>query len=54
MKLREGIRVIRGRYGDGPLTSYTPGTDLSGTLEAAGGIGGLLARAALSTINSPL
>jgi RHS repeat-associated protein len=38
-----------------PLVSYTRGSDLSGSLQGAGGIGGLLARTDhhLSTINSP-
>jgi RHS repeat-associated protein len=39
----DGNRVIQERGGV-PLVSYTRGTDLSGTLEGAGGIGGLLAR----------
>src|SRR5881296_3662893 len=40
------MRVIQERdnNGNAPLVSYTRGTDLSGTLEGAGGIGGLLAR----------
>jgi len=41
----DGMRVIQERaYPDTPTVSYTRGTDLSGTLEGAGGIGGLLAR----------
>ena len=41
----DGRRVIEERDGDNtPLVSYTRGNDLSGTLEGAGGIGGLLAR----------
>jgi RHS repeat-associated protein len=41
----DGWRVIQERDGDDtPTVSYTRGTDLSGTLEGAGGIGGLLAR----------
>jgi RHS repeat-associated protein len=41
----DGWRVIQERDGDNtPAVSYTRGTDLSGTLEGAGGIGGLLAR----------
>jgi RHS repeat-associated protein len=36
-----------------PLVTYTRGKDLSGSLQAAGGIGGLLARTDM-TINSPL
>src|SRR2546427_9099517 len=40
------MRVIQERdnNGNAPLVSYTRGTDLSGTFEGAGGIGGLLAR----------
>ena len=41
----DGMRVIQERDGNNtPTVSYTRGTDLSGSLEAAGGIGGLLAR----------
>ncbi len=41
----EGMRVIQERDGSNtPQVSYTRGTDLSGTFEGAGGIGGLLAR----------
>ena len=41
----DGNRVIQERDGSNvPTVSYTRGTDLSGTLEGAGGIGGLLAR----------
>ena len=41
----DGRRVIQERdANNAPLVSYTRGTDLSGTLEGAGGIGGLLAR----------
>jgi RHS repeat-associated protein len=41
----DGMRVIQERNGDNfPTVSYTRGNDLSGTLEGAGGIGGLLAR----------
>jgi len=43
--LYDGWRVIQERDGSNvPLVSYTRGNDLSGTLEGAGGIGGLLAR----------
>jgi RHS repeat-associated protein len=43
--LYDGWRVIQERDGDNtPTVSYTRGTDLSGSLEGAGGIGGLLAR----------
>src|SRR5881296_285105 len=40
------MRVIQERdnNGNAPLVSYTRGNDLSGSLEGAGGIGGLLAR----------
>jgi RHS repeat-associated protein len=41
----DGWRVIQERDVDNtPTVSYTRGTDMSGTLEGAGGIGGLLAR----------
>jgi RHS repeat-associated protein len=41
----DGRRVIQERDGSNtPTVSYTRGNDLSGTLEEAGGIGGLLAR----------
>src|SRR5262249_53557010 len=41
----DGNRVIQERDGnDNPRVGYTRGNDLSGTLEGAGGIGGLLAR----------
>lgn len=44
----DGWRVIQERDGsNNPLTSYTRGSDLSGTLEGAGGIGGLLALSGL-------
>jgi RHS repeat-associated protein len=43
--LYDGWRVLQERDGSNvPLVSYTRGNDLSGTLEGAGGIGGLLAR----------
>jgi len=40
------MRVIQERdnSGNAPLVSYTRGSDLSGTVEGAGGIGGMLAR----------
>ena len=39
------MRVIQERTSNGvPTVAYTRGPDLSGTLEGAGGIGGLLAR----------
>src|SRR6266498_3590765 len=41
----DGMRVIQERDAfNTPTVSYTRGSDLSGTLEGAGGIGGLLAR----------
>jgi len=41
----DGNRVIQERDTNGnPTTSYTRGNDLSGSLEGAGGIGGMLAR----------
>jgi RHS repeat-associated protein len=43
--LYDGMRVIQERNSGGtPTVSYTRGTDLSGTLEGAGGIGGMLGR----------
>src|SRR5262249_1301589 len=48
--LYDGFRVIQERtlagfgFGSVPTVSYTRGNDLSGSLEGAGGIGGLLAR----------
>jgi len=43
--LYDGRRVIQERdSGNTPTVSYTRGIDLSGTLQRAGGIGGLLAR----------
>jgi RHS repeat-associated protein len=43
--LYDGMRVIQERdTNNTPLVSYTRGLDLSGSLEGAGGIGGLLAR----------
>ena len=41
----DGMRVIQERSSaNTPTVSYTRGSDLSGTFEGAGGIGGLLAR----------
>lgn len=40
----DGLRVIQERSSGLPTVSYTLGGDLSGTMEGAGGIGGLLAR----------
>jgi RHS repeat-associated protein len=49
----DGNLVIQERDASNlPQVSYTRGRDLSGSLEGAGGIGGLLARTDLSTINS--
>src|SRR5882724_2172012 len=43
--LYDGMRVIQERdTNNTPTVSYTRGSDLSGSLEGAGGIGGLLAR----------
>lgn len=43
----DGLRVIQERDGTNtPTVSYTRGNDLGGSLEGAGGIGGLLARSA--------
>src|SRR2546428_7198869 len=43
--LYDGLRVIQERdLNNTPAVSYTRGNDLSGSLEGAGGIGGLLAR----------
>jgi RHS repeat-associated protein len=43
--LYDGLRVMQERDSNNvPTVSYTRGNDLSGTLEGAGGIGGLLAR----------
>lgn len=40
-----GMRVVQERNSSNlPKVSYTRGNDLSGSLEGAGGIGGLLAR----------
>lgn len=53
----DGNLVIEERdFNNLPQVTYTRGRDLSGSLEGAGGIGGLLARTDhhLSTINSPL
>jgi hypothetical protein len=41
----DGMRVIQDRnVSNTPTVSYTRGNDLSGSLEGAGGIGGLLGR----------
>jgi RHS repeat-associated protein len=42
--LYDGRRVIQERNGTAPLVAYTRGHDLAGSLEGAGGIGGLMAR----------
>jgi RHS repeat-associated protein len=52
----DGNLVIQDRDGNNlPAVAYTRGTDLSGTIQAAGGIGGLLARTdhRLSAVGSP-
>lgn len=47
------MRVIQERNGNGvPTVAYTRGPDLSGTLEGAGGIGGLLARSEWNSVSS--
>src|SRR5208337_161255 len=52
--LRDGMRAIQWRnQTNGPLYSYTWGNDLSGSLEGAGGIGGLLARSDSYVSGSP-
>ena len=49
----DGMRVIQERDSSNtPTVSYTRGTDLSGSLEGAGGIGGLLARSSAADINT--
>src|SRR5262249_10416148 len=40
----DGMRVIQERSSNTPSISYTRGSDLSGSLEGAGGIGGILSR----------
>jgi RHS repeat-associated protein len=53
--LYDGDLVIQERNNFNlPLVSYVRGSDLSGTIEGAGGIGGLLARMDHSTINPQL
>src|SRR5882724_4135273 len=43
----DGLRVIQERDGsNNPLVCYARGNDLSGSIDGAGGIGGLLARSA--------
>ena len=47
------MRVIQERTSNGvPTVAYTRGPDLSGTLEGAGGIGGLLARSEWNSVSS--
>ena len=49
----DGMRVIQERTSNGvPTVAYTRGPDLSGTLEGAGGIGGLLARSEWNSASS--
>jgi RHS repeat-associated protein len=51
--LYDGMLIVQERSsGNHPQVTYTRGTDLSGTLEGAGGIGGLLSRGA-HAISSP-
>ena len=48
----DGNLVVQERDANNkPLVNYTRGNDLSGTIEGAGGIGGLLARSVASTVN---
>ena len=57
MKGGNGKRGIQEREGNNlPVVSYTRGVDLSGSLQGAGGIGGLLARTDMGrlTVNDPL
>ena len=42
--VHDGNLVIQERSGTTPVVSYTRGTDFSGNLQGAGGIGGMLAR----------
>ena len=47
----DGMRVVQERNGDNlPTVEYTRGVDLSGSLEGAGGIGGLLALSRLDCV----
>jgi RHS repeat-associated protein len=49
----DGMLVVQERDGNNtPILTYTRGNDLSGTMEGAGGIGGLLALTENSTLNS--
>ena len=60
--LYDGNLVVQERHYDGAVptsypqrvVTYTRGTDLSGGWQGAGGIGGLLARSELSTLNQQL
>jgi len=47
----DGFRVIQERNIGIPIVGYTHGNDLSGSLEGAGGIGGLLARSLYASGN---
>jgi len=50
----DGMLVVQERDGNNlALVSYTRGNDLSGSLQGAGGIGGLLARTSNSELLSP-
>jgi RHS repeat-associated protein len=51
----DGWRVVQERNGTNntPTVSYTRGNDLSGTMEGAGGIGGLLARSSFYSYYTP-
>jgi len=51
--VKGAMRVIQERNGNGdPTVAYTRGPDLSGTVEGAGGIGGLLARSEWNSVSS--
>jgi RHS repeat-associated protein len=51
----DGNLVIQERDGGNhPTVTYTRGKDLSGSMEGAGGIGGLLARTDISTLNAQI
>jgi RHS repeat-associated protein len=50
----DAMLVVQERDGNNlALVSYTRGNDLSGSLQGAGGIGGLLARSEMSNLESP-
>jgi RHS repeat-associated protein len=50
----DGMLTVQERDGNNlAMVSYTRGNDLSGSLQGAGGIGGLLARSEMSNLQSP-